>query len=339
MPHVSLADLVDGAARVDLDPRGRVPTPLTLVELDDADWSLVDRVVRELATSRHGVVVGVATESVPDAAAPLLEMLACTLAPEGPDRTCAGTTADLDEVVATVAHAPLAALALVDLLGVTSRASVADGLVAESLAYSMLLAGPEFAAWRAATPSRDVPADAHPVLLERVGDVLRVTLNRPHRHNAFGHAVRDGLLEALDLVRLDASIDHVVLTGAGPSFSSGGDLDEFGTTPDVATAHVVRMTASAGLAVHGQRDRVRPVLHGSCIGAGIEVPAFAAHVVAREGTTFALPEVGFGLVPGAGGTVSVTRRIGRWRTAYLALTGRRLGLDEALAWGLVDGRA
>jgi enoyl-CoA hydratase/carnithine racemase len=43
-----------------------------------------------------------------------------------------------------------------------------------------------------------------------------------------------------------------------------------------------------------------------------------------------------GLIPGAGGTVSVTRRIGRWRTAYLVLSGRILGADTALAWGLVD---
>ena len=51
---------------------------------------------------------------------------------------------------------------------------------------------------------------------------------------------------------------------------------------------------------------------------------------------FQLPEVGLGLVPGAGGTVSLPRRIGRQRTAWLALVGRRLAAEEALAWGLVD---
>jgi enoyl-CoA hydratase/carnithine racemase len=58
--------------------------------------------------------------------------------------------------------------------------------------------------------------------------------------------------------------------------------------------------------------------------------------VAAPGAFFQLPEVGFGLVPGAGGTVSLPRRIGRQRTAWLALTGRRLPVEEALGWGLVD---
>jgi enoyl-CoA hydratase/carnithine racemase len=51
---------------------------------------------------------------------------------------------------------------------------------------------------------------------------------------------------------------------------------------------------------------------------------------------FGLPELSLGLIPGAGGTVSVTRRIGRWRTAYLVLSGRTIDADTALAWGLVD---
>jgi enoyl-CoA hydratase/carnithine racemase len=51
---------------------------------------------------------------------------------------------------------------------------------------------------------------------------------------------------------------------------------------------------------------------------------------------FGLPELGLGLIPGAGGTVSVTRRIGRWRTAYLVLSGRTIGVETARAWGLVD---
>ena len=48
---------------------------------------------------------------------------------------------------------------------------------------------------------------------------------------------------------------------------------------------------------------------------------------------FGLPELGLGLIPGAGGTVSVTRRIGRWRTAYLVLSGRTIDAETALAWG------
>jgi enoyl-CoA hydratase/carnithine racemase len=83
-------------------------------------------------------------------------------------------------------------------------------------------------------------------------------------------------------------------------------------------------------------DRVEVALHGSCLGAGIELPAFASRITADAGTTIGLPELRLGLIPGAGGTVSLTRRVGRHRTAYLALSGDRIDAEVALSWGLVD---
>ena len=77
-------------------------------------------------------------------------------------------------------------------------------------------------------------------------------------------------------------------------------------------------------------------MHGACVGPGIELPAYAGRVVAASDTRVRLPEVAMGLVPGAGGTVSIPRRIGRWRTFYLSLSGEYLDAATALAWGLVD---
>jgi enoyl-CoA hydratase/carnithine racemase len=82
--------------------------------------------------------------------------------------------------------------------------------------------------------------------------------------------------------------------------------------------------------------RTRAELHGACIGAGIELAAYAGTVVARPNAFVQLPEVAMGLIPGAGGTVSLPRRIGRQRTAFLALTGRRIDAPTARDWGLVD---
>ena len=82
--------------------------------------------------------------------------------------------------------------------------------------------------------------------------------------------------------------------------------------------------------------RIRAEVHGACLGAGVELPAFADRVVAEEDSFFGLPEVGLGLIPGAGGTVSLPRRIGRQRTAWLGLSGQRLDARTALDWGLVD---
>jgi enoyl-CoA hydratase/carnithine racemase len=166
--------------------------------------------------------------------------------------------------------------------------------------------------------------------------VLRVTLARPEKRNAFSAGMRDGLVEALRVAVADPGIREIVLDGEGPAFCSGGDLDEFGTLPDPATAHAVRTTRSAARLLAACAGRVRAEVHGACVGAGVELPAFAARVVAREDASFWLPELTLGLVPGAGGTVSLPRRIGRQRTAWLALSGRPIDARTALGWGLVD---
>jgi enoyl-CoA hydratase/carnithine racemase len=83
-------------------------------------------------------------------------------------------------------------------------------------------------------------------------------------------------------------------------------------------------------------SRLHVVVHGACVGAGIELPAFADHVVAHPDASFRLPEVSMGLVPGAGGTASLPRRIGRQRTAWMALTGAPVEPMTALSWGLID---
>ena len=250
------------------------------------------------------------------------------------------TRDDLAAVVAAVEGAPFAAATLVQVLRPGVGLPVDAALTLESLAYATLQAGPEHAAWlraRPAAPARET--DAEPVVrMAREGERLVVTLDRPARHNAFSARMRDELHAALLVTAAEPSL-AVVLRGAGPSFSSGGDLDEFGTRPDPATAHLVRMTRSPARVLAARASRVTVELHGACIGAGIELAAFAGRVVAAPDAFFQLPELGMGLIPGAGGTVSIPRRIGRQRTAWLALTGRRLDAATARAWGLIDAIA
>jgi enoyl-CoA hydratase/carnithine racemase len=243
----------------------------------------------------------------------------------------------LAALVEQVARHPVAATSLAVLLRGSEERSVEEGLAAESAVYSTLQAGAEFAAWRRSRGDGGLPPDLElPVIVDRVGDELHVTLNRPRRHNAVTAALRDGLSEALSLAAADDSVTAVHLRGNGPSFCSGGDLAEFGSFPDPATAHVTRLTRSPARLAHQIADRLHVHLHGACMGAGIEVPALAHHVVAAPGTAIALPELALGLVPGAGGTASIPKRIGRHRAAALALSGARIDAETALAWGLVD---
>ena len=241
-------------------------------------------------------------------------------------------------LVGRAAANPTAAATLARVLRVTADLDVADALEVESLAYSMLLAGPEFQRWldgRPAPRPKD-DGDADVVRTERSGGVLHVMLNRPHVHNAFNATMRDALVEAFAVAEVDWSVGTVELTGDGPTFCSGGDLAEFGTAGDPVHAHLVRTGRSVGAVMHRVRDRLTVRVHGACIGAGVELPAFARRVIAAEGTTFRLPEVGMGLIPGAGGTVSLPRRIGSARTLLLALSGLALPADAARRWGLVD---
>ena len=148
--------------------------------------------------------------------------------------------------------------------------------------------------------------------------------------------MRDALVEALDLVASDPEIETAVINGDGPDFCAGGDLAEFGTAPGPAIAHAVRSTRLPASALVACHHRVDFRLQGACIGAGAELAAFGRTVIADADTWFRLPELGFGLIPGAGGCVSLVRRIGRQRTAWLAISGRRIDAATALAWGLVD---
>ncbi len=226
------------------------------------------------------------------------------------------------------------------LRGVDPGGPALSAVVTESLAYSTLQAGPEFARWLQERGPARVPDITEPVRAHRDGDTLRIAFNRPQRHNAFSTDTRAALLEALTVAQLDPSVTGIVLSGNGPSFCSGGDLAEFGTFADPASAHLARTRHSPALALDALTARLgracKAEVHGRVMGSGLEMAAFCGWVGARDDSVFGLPELQLGLIPGAGGTLSVTRRIGRWRTAYLVLSGRTIDAYTALAWGLVD---
>ncbi len=246
---------------------------------------------------------------------------------------------DAAELAGNIEGAPVAAMVLVQLLRATEGLEISRALVFESLAFATLQAGAEFSQWLAKTrgPATRPLAEPGPaVLVERRGAQLRLRLNRPARRNALSIEMRDALVEALELVMLDSSIAEVTISGEGKCFSAGGDLGEFGTSPDPATAHAVRSTRSVPQLLARCAPRLKFQVHGAAVGAGVELAAFGARVEATADTFFHLPEIHFGLIPGSGGCVSIARRIGRLRTGHFALSARRVDAHTAHSWGLVD---
>jgi len=257
--------------------------------------------------------------------------------PEWAD-VCLPITSDLvTPLIDLVERQPISTLALAQVLRGSEHRTIDEGLLLESAVYSTLQAGTEFRRWIAERRRPERPVDAGDrVRVERIDDRLRITLDRASARNALDARMRDALLDALDLAVADPSLSEVLLEADGVDFCAGGDLDEFGSASDPASAHLLRTEYSIGPRLARLGDRLEVHVHGACIGSGLELPAFAARIVSEDDARFALPEVTMGLIPGAGGTWSIPRRIGRHRTATLALTGTSIDAATARRIGLVD---
>ncbi len=248
---------------------------------------------------------------------------------------------NINTIIANITEHPQTAAILVQTLRATESASNSLALKIESLAYATAQSGSEYRNWLAARPP-DTPTPATEsgpaVILNNDGGHLQIELNRASRRNAISIEMRDALCEAFELVCMDPSIEKVSIKGRGACFSVGGDLEEFGQTPDPLTGHLVRSMRlpAAQLVKAAKTANVTAHVHSACIGAGIELPAFADTVIAQADAFFQLPEITFGLIPGAGGCVSLVRRIGRLEATKLCLSGKRINADEALKLGLID---
>jgi enoyl-CoA hydratase/carnithine racemase len=242
----------------------------------------------------------------------------------------------LARLVRQITTWPRVAAVLVDLLRILPDLGDQDALLAESLAYGLLQGSEDHAQWLAANAG-GLAGPPGQLIVDRQDGLLRLTLDRPASGNAIDRALRDQLDEAFALAGLDATITHVVLQANGRCFSLGAELTEFGTTRDPATAHLIRRQTLPARHIARCAERLEARVQGACVGAGLEMAVWAKRLVAVPGAWFQLPELAMGLLPGAGGCVALTRRIGRQRTALMVLSGKRIPARIALGWGLIDG--
>ena len=171
---------------------------------------------------------------------------------------------------------------------------------------------------------------------ERDGAILRITVQRQTRLNAYRDQTGDELADAFRRAEDDPSVRVVILTGAGRAFGAGYDLStvEPDATPEldrVLEDHfnplIRRMRAS--------RLPIISMVNGPCAGASVGVALAGDIIVAARSAYFYEPFVGIALVPDAGNTLFMPRLAGRVRAAPAMLLGDRISAEEAMSWGLV----
>lgn len=185
---------------------------------------------------------------------------------------------------------------------------------------------------------------AEPLLITRDGYVETWTLNLPERRNPISDLPMVEALEAAATrVTADVSVRAVILTGAGPAFSSGGDVK--------AMAERTGMFGGTGAEIaegyrHGIQRIPRALFHcpvpliaavnGPAIGAGCDLTLLCDVRIASTAAFFAESFVKVGLIPGDGGAFLLPHVVGAARAAEMALTGDRISAETALEWGLVS---
>ncbi|GIW41101.1 MAG: hypothetical protein KatS3mg076_1678 [Candidatus Binatia bacterium] len=180
---------------------------------------------------------------------------------------------------------------------------------------------------------REFPAAA---LYEKRGPIAVVSLNRPEVHNAYDVRMRDALYEAFTAVRDDTEVRVLVLRGNGPSFSSGGDLREFGSAPSPLVARSVRRERDVWGVLLGLDALTVAAVHGYVLGGGWEMALLCDVCIASRDARFRFPETGLGLIPGVGGTQTLPRKAGLGYALDWILTGRWLSAEELRRAGLLE---
>jgi methylglutaconyl-CoA hydratase len=181
-------------------------------------------------------------------------------------------------------------------------------------------------------------ADA-PVLVQRDGGIIRLTLNRPEQRNALDLTLAGALTVAIQAASADEAVRVIVLTGAGSAFCAGARLDQLLAASDAGD--VAGVTASFGViervyrALLSARPPIIAAVNGAALAGGAGIVGASDFAIGSERASLGYPEVLLGLTPGMVMTLLV-RQAGVRAALDLALTGRRVPAEEALRLGLLS---
>ena len=181
------------------------------------------------------------------------------------------------------------------------------------------------------------------IIYEQDQRVVTITLNRPDTRNALSGDLIDGLIDALEKANRDKNVGCVILTGAGKSFSSGGNLQEIKnmTTKDnMSQSQLVKRNRfgiqKIPLTMNAIDVPIVAAVNGHAIGAGNDLCTMCDIRIAGEDAKFSESFLRIGIIPGDGGSWFLPKIIGLSRAAEMILTCDVLDAKKALNWGLVS---
>lgn len=178
----------------------------------------------------------------------------------------------------------------------------------------------------------------HLVTYDIVAGVAHLELNRPQAANAMSLDLVRALREAVDRAAGDAAARAVLVSGAGPRFCGGGDVNAFSAATDPGS-YLRQLAVEADDALRVLDSLPKPVVarvHGAVAGAGLALMLSCDVIVADPRTKFVFAYPGIGLTPDCGASYLLNRAVGQQRALAFALTGEVLAAETALAWGMVS---
>jgi len=175
------------------------------------------------------------------------------------------------------------------------------------------------------------------LLIEKSAGVALLTINRPKAMNSLNSEVLSELFDALQDLEQDTEVEVVILTGAGEkAFVAGADIAEMAKMTPPAASEFARKGQQVMLSIEQMKKPVIAAVNGFALGGGLELALACDFIYASERAKLGLPEVTLGIMPGFGGTQNLARAIGPKRASELAFTGRIVGAQKLLEWGLIN---
>jgi enoyl-CoA hydratase len=171
------------------------------------------------------------------------------------------------------------------------------------------------------------------ILTKQDGYAL-VQFNRPDVLNALNIKLMQELVEALGALDADKEVRAIILTGNEKAFAAGADIKEMADA--TAVDMLIRDQFARWDKIRKIKSPIIAAVSGFALGGGCELSMTCDMIIASETAKFGQPEISIGVMPGAGGTQRLTRAVGKAKAMEIVLTGKMIGAQEALQWGLVN---